>query len=153
MAWHRQSSDFDDREFINSNPALGKQWSRDYPIDVPATPTPLPDANLRYQEALAWRKCTKGGCSFLLLSAQFWSSSVSSKEVTWVHSEDRLSHCQWQWWQGSPCHRMAGLLLVLVGSMPPTTVTYRILVVCDSKAVFKCGRPVATFQVKCRNKK
>ena len=29
-----------------SNPALGKQWSRDYPIDV-------------------------SGCSFLLLSAQF----------------------------------------------------------------------------------
>ena len=28
-----------------SNPGLGKQWSRDYPIDVPATPT-LPDANL-----------------------------------------------------------------------------------------------------------
>ena len=28
------------------------EWSRDYPIDVPATPT-LPDANLRrYQEAL-----------------------------------------------------------------------------------------------------
>ena len=24
-----------------SNPALGKQWSRDYPIDVPATPTQL----------------------------------------------------------------------------------------------------------------
>ena len=34
-----------------SNPALGKQWSRDYPIDVPATPT-LPDANLRFQEAI-----------------------------------------------------------------------------------------------------
>ena len=36
-------------------------WSRDYPIDsmtayVPATPT-LPEANLRYQEALLWR-CT-----------------------------------------------------------------------------------------------
>ena len=30
-----------------SNPALGK-WSRNYPIDVPATP-PLPDANLRCQ--------------------------------------------------------------------------------------------------------
>ena len=48
-----------------SNPAMGKQWSRDYPIDVPATPT-LPDANLRYKEALDWRKWTEGGCSFLL---------------------------------------------------------------------------------------
>ena len=37
-----------------SNPAFGKQWSHDYPIDVPATPT-LPDANLRYQQ-------TQGGC-------------------------------------------------------------------------------------------
>ena len=44
--------------------------SCDYLIDVPATPT-LPDANLRYKEALDWRKWTKGGCSFLLLSAQF----------------------------------------------------------------------------------
>ena len=42
-----------------SNPTLGKQWSRDYPIDIPATPT-LPYANLRYQEALDWRKWTKG---------------------------------------------------------------------------------------------
>ena len=33
----------------DSNLALGKQWSRDYPTDVPATPT-LPKANLRYQE-------------------------------------------------------------------------------------------------------
>ena len=34
-----------------------KQWSCDYPIDVPATPM-LPDDNLRYQEAQAldWRK-------------------------------------------------------------------------------------------------
>ena len=30
-------------------------------------------ANLRYQEALDWRKWRKGGCSFLLLSAQFRS--------------------------------------------------------------------------------
>ena len=36
---------------------LGKQWSRDYPAS-PATST-LPDANLRYQEALGWRKRTK----------------------------------------------------------------------------------------------
>ena len=42
------------------------------PSDVPATPSP-PDANLCYPEALDWRKLewTKGGCSFLLLSAQF----------------------------------------------------------------------------------
>ena len=39
-------------------PALGKQWSRDYSIDVPAMPT-LPNYNLRYQEALDWRKKTR----------------------------------------------------------------------------------------------
>ena len=46
-----------------------------YPIDVPATTT-LPDANPRYQEALDRHKwtVTNRGCSFLLLSAQFWSS-------------------------------------------------------------------------------
>ena len=52
---------------------LGKpeQWSCDYPtrIDEPTTPT-LPKINFSYQEALNWRKWTKGGCSFLLLSAQ-----------------------------------------------------------------------------------
>ena len=41
--------------YPGSNTALGKQWSRDYPIDALATPTLL-DANLRYQEALDWRK-------------------------------------------------------------------------------------------------
>ena len=41
-------------------PCLGKQWSRDCPINVPA----LPDANLRYQKAIDWRRWTKGGCSF-----------------------------------------------------------------------------------------
>ena len=46
-----------------SNPALGKQWSHEYPIDVPATPT-LPYASLRYQEALDWRNWTTEGCSF-----------------------------------------------------------------------------------------
>ena len=54
---------------MGSNCALGKQWSRDYPIPVTVTPT-LPDANLRYQEALQWRKWTKGRCSFVLWSAQ-----------------------------------------------------------------------------------
>ena len=44
-----------------SNPALGKQRSR-VPDRCPATPT-LPDANFRYQEALDWRKWTKGECS------------------------------------------------------------------------------------------
>ena len=40
----------------NPNPAkcaLSKQWSCDYPIDVPATPTLL-EANLGYQEVLDW---------------------------------------------------------------------------------------------------
>ena len=43
-----------------SNPALGKQWSREHPDEVSAPPT-LPDANLRYQEALDCAKRTKGG--------------------------------------------------------------------------------------------
>ena len=38
-----------------SDPALGKQRSRAYPIDALATD----------QEALDWRKWTTGGCSFL----------------------------------------------------------------------------------------
>ena len=39
-----------------SNPTLGKQRSRDYPIrDIPETPT-FPYANLRYQDSLDWRK-------------------------------------------------------------------------------------------------
>ena len=42
-----------------SNAALGKQWSRDYPIDVPATPM-LPNTNLRYQEALRASTCASG---------------------------------------------------------------------------------------------
>ena len=36
---------------------------RDYPIDVPAKPT-LPDAYLRYKEALDWCKWTKGRPGF-----------------------------------------------------------------------------------------
>ena len=32
----------------------------------------LSTANLCYQEALNWRKWTKGGCNFLLLSMQFF---------------------------------------------------------------------------------
>ena len=55
---------------VRTLPWASKQWSRDYPIDIPATPT-LPAANLRYQEALDLREWTKGGCSLLLLSAQF----------------------------------------------------------------------------------
>ena len=41
------------------NPEVGKQWSRDHPINVPAKLT-LCDANLCYQEleALDWRKWT-----------------------------------------------------------------------------------------------
>ena len=40
--------------------AFGKQWSRDYPIDVSATAA-LPNANLRYQEALDKRKSASSG--------------------------------------------------------------------------------------------
>ena len=79
--WHGSSSQSvirsttRDAEDPGSNPALGKQWSRDYPIDIPVT-LALLDANLRYQEALDWRKWTKGGwttggCRFHLLSARF----------------------------------------------------------------------------------
>ena len=46
------------------------RWSRDHPVDISSTPT-LPHANLRYQEALDWRKWTKGGRRIPLLSAQF----------------------------------------------------------------------------------
>ena len=35
----------------------GFETCLDYPIDAPVTPT-LPDANLRYQEALYWRRWT-----------------------------------------------------------------------------------------------
>ena len=42
-----------------------------YPLDVPQHARFY---NLRYQEALDWLKWTKGGCSFLLLSAQIRSS-------------------------------------------------------------------------------
>ena len=47
-------------------------WASSGHVTTRSTPT-LPDANLRYQEAFDWRKWTKGGCSFLLLSesAQF----------------------------------------------------------------------------------
>ena len=38
-----------------------------------AGPT-TPDANLRYQDALDWRKWTKGGCSFLLSSLSICAS-------------------------------------------------------------------------------
>ena len=49
-------------------PCLGQTWSRDYPVVI-SRPTPtLPDANLRYQDALYWRKWTtsnlKGGWDF-----------------------------------------------------------------------------------------
>ena len=43
---------------LGSNAALGKQWSHDYPIDVPATPSTLPNGNIRHQEALDQRKWT-----------------------------------------------------------------------------------------------
>ena len=53
-------------------PCLGQAVVTLLPDRCPRTYAP--DANLRYQEALDWRKWTKGGCSFLLLSAHFWSS-------------------------------------------------------------------------------
>jgi hypothetical protein len=52
-----------------SNPALGKQWSRDYPDEVSASPPP--DANLRYQEALDWRTMDKRRKQDPFLSARF----------------------------------------------------------------------------------
>ncbi len=53
-----------------SNPALDKQWSRDYLDEVSASPT-LPDANLRYQDALDWLTMDKRRKLDLLSSAQF----------------------------------------------------------------------------------
>ena len=41
-----------------SNPALGEQWSRDYPIDVPA-PQTIPNSNFRYQKLLTGAKGTE----------------------------------------------------------------------------------------------
>ena len=70
-----------------SNPALGKQRLRplrDYLIDVFATPT-LPDANLRYQEALDWRKWTKGACSFpQVYLRSFDRAGSGSWPPTWI---------------------------------------------------------------------
>ena len=48
----------------DSNPALGKQWSRDYPFDVRVpTTTVLTFATKKLSTGAKW---TKGGCSFLL---------------------------------------------------------------------------------------
>ena len=56
--------------------SLRKQWLRD---NRNAYTPQLANANFRYQEALDWRKWTKGGFSFrvLLLSAQLWIFSSS----------------------------------------------------------------------------
>ena len=51
-------------------PSTAKQQSHDHRIDVPTTRTLSYDC-ICCQEALDWRKWTKGGCSFPFLSAQF----------------------------------------------------------------------------------
>ena len=59
---------------------VGMPWSRDYPIDIPATPT-LPDANLRYQQ-----KLSTGGANKQKEDAQLPSSSFVSAvliELLW----------------------------------------------------------------------
>ena len=49
--------------------SLGQAWSRDYPVVI-SRPTPtLPDANLRYQDALDWLKWTKGEWDFPFVRA------------------------------------------------------------------------------------
>ena len=76
----------------------------------------LPDANLRYLEAFDWRKWTKGGCSFLLLSAQFWSSchgTCRCKKLGILVLPSRsiftlpvqVNHGQWRWHDESPAGR------------------------------------------------
>ena len=50
-------------------PCLGQAVVTLLPDRCPRTYAP--DANLRYQEALDWRKWTKGGCSFLLCPRSF----------------------------------------------------------------------------------
>ena len=64
------------------------QWLP-YLCPSPATPT-LPGAKLCYQEALDWRKWTRGRCSFLLFRvklsalAQFWSPlSCHGRWLVW----------------------------------------------------------------------
>ena len=74
-AAHRPRSTTRDAGDSGLNPALGKQRSRDYPIEVPVTPTLPCHANPSYQEALYFklREWTKGGCCFLLMFVViFW---------------------------------------------------------------------------------
>ena len=78
---------------LGSKPAFGKQWSRDDPIDFPATTT-LPDGNLRYQEALDWRKWSNGGCSFLLLPRSFDRAVMVAH---WYDSEPRIFFLMISW--------------------------------------------------------
>ena len=88
------------RPGFEPRPALGKQRSREYPIDISATPT-LSDANRRNQELEAFEfrlrrlvtklertrtvrgtgTAAKRGGSFLLLSVQFRSSCHGSSVV------------------------------------------------------------------------
>ena len=70
LSWQLSGTSYDSRrgrpEF---EPCLGQAVVTC--TDVPQLPRCY---NLRYQEALDWLKWTKGGCSFLLLSAQIRSS-------------------------------------------------------------------------------
>ena len=81
-SYHCQWATVTARSKQGLSPALGKQWSRDYPIDVPATPT-LPDSHLRYHEALDWSKWTKGECTFLPWSAQF-DRAIMGPDTVWL---------------------------------------------------------------------
>ncbi len=66
-----------------SNPALGKQWSRDYPDEVSA-PSTLPDANLHYQEAFDWRTMDKRRRGFdrAVMVAVPWHARAGGPEET-----------------------------------------------------------------------
>ena len=64
-----------------SNPALGKHGHCDVTTRSPSprrpTPTP-PDANLRYQDALDWRKWTKGGWDFPFCPRSFGKAVMAA---------------------------------------------------------------------------
>ena len=55
-------------------PSTAKQQSHDHRIDVPTTRTLSYDC-ICCQEALDWRKWTKGGCSFPFFVCTVWSTS------------------------------------------------------------------------------
>ena len=75
---------------------LGRQSSRDYPMDAPPNikRAMLPDAKLCYQEALNWSKWTKGGCNFTFCQYSFdwavtvaqWQSMVQGNKNLWLET-------------------------------------------------------------------